>query len=299
MNAETTNVTRLTRRAFLRRGALLLAAGSAAPGAAAPEKPVLKIALFTDVHYADKAAAGTRHYRQSPEKLRRSVDRFNEARAALAVELGDFIDEAASVEDEIGYLKRIDREYARFKGERHYALGNHCVWSLTKEEFFAHSGARKGYYSFDRGGFHFVVLDACFRADGTAYGRKNFNWTDTEIPAAERRWLEQDLEKTSSRTIVFLHQRLDVAGHYGVKSGPEVRKILETSGRVLAVFQGHYHLNDHREIGGIHYTTLRAMVEGPDAEKGACGLLEVYRDGSLKVDGFHSQRDYSWGSSRP
>ena len=40
---------------------------------------------------------------------------------------------------------------------------------------------------FDRGGFHFVVLDACFRSDGVPYGRKNFKWTDTKIPPAERK----------------------------------------------------------------------------------------------------------------
>jgi len=114
------------------------------------------------------------------------------------------------------------------------------------------------------GGYHFVVLDACFRSDGEPYGRKNFNWTDSNIPAAEIEWLKGDLEKTTHKTIAFVHQRLDVEGHYGVKNAAEVRRVLEQSGNVLAVFQGHYHRNDLKEIGGIRYCTLVAMVEGAD-----------------------------------
>ena len=49
-------------------------------------------------------------------------------------------------------------------------------------------GQKKSYYSFDSGKFHFIVLDSCFRSDGQPYGRKNFEWTDPNIPAAEVDW---------------------------------------------------------------------------------------------------------------
>ena len=74
----------------------------------------------------------------------------------------------------------------------------------------------------------------------------------------------------------------------------EVRKILEDSGRVLAVFQGHNHVNDHKVIGGVHYVTLAALIEGALAKgNNAWSVLEVYPGGVLKVDGFHHQEDYS------
>ena len=38
-------------------------------------------------------------------------------------------------------------------------------------------------------GFHFVVLDSCFKSDGTPYGRRNFKWTDANVPESELRWL--------------------------------------------------------------------------------------------------------------
>ena len=65
-----------------------------------------------------------------------------------------------------------------------------------------------------------------------------------------------------TKVIVFAHQRLDVSNNHGVKTNSQVRSVLESSGKVLAVFQGHSHQNDVNEIGGIHYCTLVAMVEG-------------------------------------
>jgi len=52
-------------------------------------------------------------------------------------------------------------------------------------------------------------------------------------------------------------------------SAPEVRQILEDSGNVSAVFQGHSHQNDYRDINGIHYCTMRAVIEGSGAANNA------------------------------
>ena len=91
---------------------------------------------------------------------------------------------------------------------------------------------------------------------------------------------------------MFIHQRLDVQNDYGVKSSPAVRKILESAGKVSAVIQGHYHQNDYREINGIHYCTLAAMIEGSGAEHNAYALMSVFKDGSLKLEGFRQQKSY-------
>ena len=290
-----------TRRAFLKRGALVLGVASPVADSLAADSvstPTLRIGLLTDPHYADIPAKGKRHYRESLAKVRAAVERFNEAKADFAVELGDFIDEATTVEGEIAHLKTIEAEFAKFRGPRHYVLGNHCVWTLTKDQFHANCAAKRGPYSWDHAGFHFVVLDACCRADGTAYGAKNFTWTDTEIPEQQRRWLSEDLAASRKPTIVFVHQRLDITGDYAVKSAPAVREILERAGNVLAVFQGHHHRNDYREVGGIHYCTLMAMVEGNGADDTASGVLEIFRDGSLKLNGAFKQSSYAWKTGK-
>ena len=135
------------------------------------------------------------------------------------------------------YLSRINKVFAALPGKKHYVLGNHCVYTLTKDEFLDGVGQKKSYYSFDDQGFHFVVLDACFRGDGKPYGRKNFQWTDPNIPPDQVEWLQADLKDAASKTIVFIHQRLDVSNNYGVKNAAQIRRVLELSGKVLAVFQ--------------------------------------------------------------
>jgi alkaline phosphatase len=180
--------------------------------------------------------------------------------------------------------------------ERHYVLGNHCVDTLTKAEFLGEVEQAESYYSFDRGGFHFVVLDACFRSDGQPYGRRNFEWTDANVPAVELEWLDANLKAADGPVIVFAHQRLDVSTSHGVRNALDVRHVLERSGQVTAVLQGHSHQNAYREIGGIHYATLVAMVEGSGAERNGYSVMDLLPDGGVQLRGFRTQQSFQWSS---
>lgn len=286
----------LGRRAFLRQSTLVLTATSLASTTLRGEnsKPILRLGLVTDLHYADKPAAGSRHYRETLGKLAEAAQKFEQAPISFLVELGDFIDAAYAVDVEQGYLKTINREFSTICQERHYVLGNHCVDTLKKEEFLGGVEQMKSYYSFDRGGFHFIVLDSCFRSDGQPYERRNFQWTDANISAAELEWLQADLQASEQPVIVFAHQRLDVSNNHGVKNHAEVRRVLEASGRVRAVFQGHSHQNDLKEIGGIHYCTLVAMVEGSGQENNGYSILEIDAQGTLRLTGFRKQKSHQW-----
>jgi len=255
---------------------------------------MLRIGLMTDLHYADKEPAGSRYYRETLEKIAAASQQLADARLDFLVELGDFIDAADSVDVELGYLRTIARPFDEICPERHYVLGNHCVDTLTKQEFLGAIEREKSYYSFDRGGFHFVVLDACFRSDGKPYGRRNFHWKDANIPAEQLEWLADDLQRVDKKTIVFAHQRLDYEGDHAVNNSPEVRKVLEQSGQVTAVFQGHSHANDYRQVNGIHYGTLRAMVEESGPANNGFAILEIDPSGGLKIEGFRQQASYQW-----
>jgi alkaline phosphatase len=63
---------------------------------------------------------------------------------------------------------------------------------------------------------------------------------------------------------------------------------------VLAVFQVHSHKNDHNEIGGIHFCTLVAMVEGSGAENNGYSTMDVLEGGMIRLSGFRKQADYEW-----
>lgn len=255
---------------------------------AEPETPLLRIGLLTDVHYADRPPGGNRHYRDSLVKLAAPGEEFAQAKTDLVIELGDFIDSADSLEAEKAFLRRVDAEFRKLPAPPHYVLGNHCVSALTKAEFLEIVGQTNSYYSFDQRGVHLVILDACFRSDGVAYQRNNFDWADCFVPPDQLEWLRKDLETAAGPVLVFVHQCLDTDPPYGATNAAQVRQTLEASGRVLAVFQGHHHSGGHRQINGIHYLTLRAMVEGP-APNNAFAILDILPDETLRLTGFGKQ----------
>ncbi|QDT95211.1 metallophosphoesterase family protein [Gimesia aquarii] len=293
----------LGRRAFLKNGALILAGLSSntigllsTRAVEVSQRGAVRIGLVTDLHYADKPAAGTRHYRETIAKLNEVIARFKTERPEFVVFHGDLIDSGKSLEQEKGHLQTVVKAISAIPFPKHYVLGNHCVDLLKKVEFLEGVGQKASYYSFDQNGFHFVVLDSCFKSDGTPYGRRNFKWTDANIPEPELEWLRADLKQTKHPTIVFAHQPLDLkdSDAHAVKNSSVVRKILEESDKVAAVFQGHSHHNKYSEIGGIHYCTMVAMVEGSGLQNNGYSTLDLFEDGSLVLNGFRKQQDYRW-----
>jgi hypothetical protein len=88
------------------------------------------------------------------------------------------------------------------------------VDTLHKDEFLGTVEQEKSYYSFDRGGFHFVVLDSCFRSDGQPHGRKNFQGTDANIPAAVAQRQPMVAQPCKAGRAVGQIENVGVGGHF-------------------------------------------------------------------------------------
>jgi len=285
-----------TRQDFLKASGLVVAGVSivGAPSVFADRKTMLRFGMVTDTHYANNPKRGTRHYRESLDKMAECVALMNDQKVDFLIELGDLKDEGqpATEAGTLQFLQRIEAVFGTFKGPRYHVLGNHDVDSISKEQFLDQVentgiGKERSYYSFDSKGVHFVVLDADYTANGTDYDRGNFNWRDTNIPDHELKWLGKDLAATSNPVVVFVHQQLDATDQYHyVKNGQEVRQVLEESGKVLAVFQGHNHGGAYSHIEGIHYYTLKALVEGSGAENNSYAIVEVQENHDLVVTGY-------------
>ena len=288
----------MNRRHFTLVSSLTLASGNVLKAAHAKQTEVLSLGLLTDIHYADKNTLGTRAYRDSLLKGKDAAEFFKIKKAAAIICLGDLIDAAPSVNTEISYLTAICKVLNIAGVPRHHVLGNHCVATLKKEEFFkyAKSANTEGHYSFDLKGTHFIVLDACYNSKMEPYGRNNFVWHDSNMTPQEIEWLKEDLAETKLPTVIFTHQRLDVdrPNKYAIKQSVEVRKILEESKKVRVVFQGHSHKNELAEVNEIPYCTLAAMVEGEGVESNSYSLLRFLSDGSIKLEGYHRQKDQTF-----
>lgn len=287
----------ITRRDVLKVSGLIVAGLSAgAPVLFAAEnnrKPNLRFGMVADAHYADADTKGVRHYRESLPKMDECVAFMNDQKVEFLIELGDLKDQGIPAEEKntLKNLETIETAFAKFAGPRYHVLGNHDMDSISKEQFAArveNTGIEKGahYYSFDAKGVHFVVLDACTRADGSDYDHGNFNWKDANIPSEQRDWLTRDLAANAKPVIVFVHQLLDGETEHCIKNAAQIRQILQDDKKVLAVFHGHHHAGHYSLIEGVHYYTLKAMVEGSGAENNSYTTVDVYDDHSIVVTGY-------------
>ncbi|MBI3986108.1 MAG: metallophosphoesterase [Lentisphaerae bacterium] len=259
--------------------------------------PAFSFGLFADSHYAEKVY-GNRHCRDSLDKLRDCIADFNARNLPMAVNLGDSIDAVADKAMELRFLAAVREVTATFHGERVTVLGNHDLVTLTKEEFLRLYGAREpAYHSFDRQGFHFVVLDGNCRQDGSDFTPGNFHWDDAWISEAQMAWLARDMEiHRNMPVIVFTHENLDdrlwndLPDPHLVRNAPAVRRIFERHGNVRAVFQGHHHDGPCATLRGIPYIGSAAMVVGPGRENNAYAVVSLESDGAITVEGFGRHR---------
>jgi hypothetical protein len=190
------------------------------------------------------------------EALQREVD--------FIIQLGDFCHARDQERDFLDI-------WNRFTGKRYHVLGNHDMDFTTKEETMDFWNMPSKWYSFDIGPFHFVVLDANYLYREGAYidyERANFyvdNQFRTFVTPEQITWLKDDLNNTLKPVILFSHQSL-INPCWGIKNRFEIQDLLEKvntkSGRqkVVACFNGHDHIDFHRQLNGIHYIEINSAA---------------------------------------
>jgi len=239
----------------------------------------LTFGLITDLHYADieHKKNKTRFYRHSINKVKIAIEEFKKQNVDFIIELGDLKDQPSNGDKAVtlGYLKKVEAELQKFGGPVYHVLGNHDVDCLSKSEFLnviknGNTPSASNFYSFVNKGIKFIVLDANYKADGSDYDSGNFTWDETYIPSQQLDWLKAQLSDPEQPAIIFVHQQIDSFHRkddpHCVRNAEAVRNILEANNNVIAVFQGHNHAGGYQYQKGIHYYTLKAMVEGPSPE---------------------------------
>lgn len=228
-----------TRRTFL---STLATAALPLPLQAAPSSKSLHIGLIADVH------KDVIH--DADERLKSFIASMKEQKVDAILQLGDFcIPKPANQ----GFLDI----YNSFDGPRHHVIGNHDTdGGYKRDQTVKFWGMKSRYYSFDLGGFHFIILDSNDRPENHSGGYPSF------IEKTQVEWLRQDLENTSLNTFIFSHQSLERP--MCIDNQEEVRTILEAARtkdgkrKVAACFNGHWHLDHHRVINGIPYIHINS-----------------------------------------
>jgi predicted phosphodiesterase len=231
----------------------------------------MRIAFVTDVHFGPEAwfDGKLRKLSHRAEPLTRDFVRsMNEIeRPDLVVNLGDVI------EDE---NRELDRErYGRFvevlselEAPVLHVAGNHDSVNLTEDDLRAlwrHEGPL--HYSRDFDEVHVAVLHSIEHKDVAVH-----------LPEAQLDWLAADLARAKKPALVFVHHPLsemELEGNRWFARAPHIcrvaerraaRRVIEQSGKVACVFNGHVHWNHLDVIAGIPYVTVQSLIENLDED---------------------------------
>lgn len=262
----------MSRRSVFGSLSILCLALTVAVAAVADAEDAVRFGLITDVHAHDTdSPVEGKWMTHTEERLAAFTDAMNTWAPEFIVQLGDFINgwvvlgadpgDAARIPDILAWA---DALYGAFDGARYHVIGNHDVYNLDKQQYTTILGIDRTFYSFDVGGFHFVVLDVQFAEDGSDLAH-TYTGVAGFAPGPELDWLHADLAASDAPTVVFVHQMLDAYieewGRAIVANQPDVQAVLAGDGDVIAVFQGHDHDNVYHLIDGIHYVTFEALVD--------------------------------------
>lgn len=218
----------------------------------------MKIGLYSDPHYSSQELTGGNRYNsRSLEKMRAAYADFEAAGCDLIVCLGDLTDTEDTREQEIANMGAIAALFAACPIPTVCVMGNHDAYVFEPADFYA---LLDGHEPTDvtAEGKTLLFLSANHNPDGSPYHPHAFRWDKCYVPTEG---LAERLDTATGEVYVFLHQNLDAAcpADHRPVNADEVCRILSASGKVKAVYQGHFHWGADTEKDGVHYVTLPAM----------------------------------------
>ena len=220
----------------------------------------MRIGVFTDSHYSSTNVDWAKRFNnQSLRKMKEAYEYFCDMKCDRVICLGDMTDFEDTREKEISNLNEIKALMDNYDIPTTIVMGNHDAFAFDTDEFFEIMGEDKRPVNIFTDVFNFLFLDTCYFKSGAHYKRGDSDWTDCFYPFEQK--LEETLSKLKSDTYVFLHHNLDPsmpADHLPYNHA-RLREIIEKSGVVKKVIQGHYHIGHISDRNGVEYLTLPAM----------------------------------------
>ena len=167
---------------------------------------------------------------------------------------------------------KIDKEailakYCNFEKPSYHTMGNHDFDFLSPEDALRLYRIERGYYSFHKNGWHFIVLDGNYFKDEEGnyhhYDCANYFYKDLPyINPEQLEWLEKELHDTDEPVVMFSHQALFKYDGC-IKNLSDFEKIIsEAKARgkeIRMCLSGHMHLDDLDEIDGTFYHNVISL----------------------------------------
>lgn len=225
----------------------------------------MKLGIFTDSHYSSqKVTCGNRYNNKSLEKIKTAYAFFESQKCDLVVCLGDLIDKEASHKKEVENLKKVANIINKSLIKTICLMGNHDAFAFTETEFYEILSDCKP-ENVKTEEKTLLFLDACYFKNGNHYLPGDTDWTDTFYPHVEA--LKDRIDEAIGDVYVFLHQNIDpnIREDHRLYNSVEINDLLHESGKVKAVYQGHYHPGAESRHGDIEYFSFPAMCENENA----------------------------------
>ncbi len=258
----------------------------------AQDPPLFSFGLIADIQYADREQTCMRYFDKSLDKLDEAIADFNNSDIEFIVNLGDIIEEDYnSYEPVMSVLKKSNKQI-------YHVLGNHDLsvkWRYKKEVRQMLTGER-AYYSFEKYGFRFIVLNTCEISvysgspRNAAKARKMiemiqqmgypnaFEWNGG-IGKEQLDWFLSELETARSKNekvFVFSHHNIVPFDKHNIYNRDEILNALSGFDNIIAWFSGHDHNGNYGNLNKIHFVTMKGMVETGDSN--AWSVVEIYNN---------------------
>ena len=251
---------------------------------------------IADCQYWNGVDTDSRKYSKSSLKLNESVENFNSQKIDFTIHLGDFIDrswESFNVASDI--FNKLNSPY-------YHVLGNHdfLVLDDEKDKVSKKLTMPSDYYDFSVKGWRFIVLngnDISFHAyskDSEMYKISSAYYKENKIESpkwngaigeAQISWLKKVLNNASKRNenvIIFCHFPVFPENIHNLWNADEIINIVDDYSCVKAYVNGHNHDGNYAFKNGVHYLTLKGMVE---TEQNSYAVIKLNNE-YIQVEGY-------------
>jgi 3',5'-cyclic AMP phosphodiesterase CpdA len=266
------------------------------------KRRVLRVAHLTDMHVT--------HQDDSEKGFAQALRSLDQHQPDLILTGGDHVMDASGQHKQqaVAWYDEYERVLAaNTKLPVYPCIGNHDVYGWTTKAAdpadpdFGKAMAldrlkmKSRYYSFDRAGWHFVILDNVMRREPLYYGN---------LDPEQQEWLRADLAASPLPKVVMTHIPLlavcsifdggrdtDAPNHSLTDANMHhnVRPLLKllAAHNVKLCLSGHLHQVDHVEYLGITFCCNGAVCgswwHGPHLEfPEGYGLVDLYADGTVE-----------------
>ena len=265
------------------------------------EIPEFRFGVVADCQYANVQSEGVREYALSKKKLKSCVNHLNVIDLKYVVNLGDLIDrDYKSYETVLPIFNQLEMPVYNVVGNHDYSVAD--KWK-TKIPGKLNMPSR--YYDFKVEGWRFVILDGndisfhAYPENSDPYKEvaEYYEQKDVESPEwngaigeKQMGWLHQVLGKSTAnkeRVIIFCHFPVYPENVHNLWNAGEMIQLIENYPCVKAYMSGHNHEGNYGMKKGIHYLTMKGMV---DTEKNSYAVVKVFKD-RLEIQGYGREED--------